>query len=253
MAAGVGVAASAVVAALALGASGRATPVASGEEGSSMSFVRMARVFLTATANDGPRVDRNLVALTAHVETHCPLLITQQVAGRPVETRAKAAVLAQAEAQVQVAVTMAMRQPVRTFVREVELLRWGDVRTTHAIYGIVRADETALTLQPRDLCTDARMVLASHNGELSSVARRSIIEVAGAFPDGSLAGVVRLLPGLAGSRQSELDELQRLEDALQASITPLISHGLSRLEARLGLSGVGIGGVESVPAMPGGG
>jgi hypothetical protein len=218
-----------------------------------MSFVGAARVFLMATANDGPRVGRNLTALTARVEMNCPLLMAQQVEGRLAEVRAKAAVLAEAEAQALVAVTKAMRQPMRKFVLEVGRLRWGDTRATHAIYGIVRADEAALTLQPRDLCADARMVLASHNGGLSSAARRSIIEVAGIFPDGSLVGAVRLLPGLADSRRSELDELQRLEDALQVRITPLISHGLSRLEVRLGLGGVGMGGVENVPARPGGG
>jgi hypothetical protein len=252
-AAGVGVAVSAMIVALALGASGRVTQVTSGEQGSSMSFVRAARLFLTVTANDGPRVDGNFAALTAHVGTHCPLLMTQKVAGRPIEVKAKAAVLAQAEAQALVVVTMAMRQQVRTFVREVELLRWGEIRVMHAIYGIVRSDEVALTLQPRDLCADARTVLASHNRELPITARRSIIELAGALPDGSLAGAARLLPGLANSGRREADELQRLERGLQASIAPRISHGLSGLEASLGLSGVGMGGVESVPAMPVGG
>lgn len=252
IAVGVGVAVSAVVAALAFGESGRVTQVTNREQGSSVSFVRAARVFLTATANDGPRVDRNVTALTAHVETHCPLLMAQRVEGRPVEARAKAAVLAQVEAQVLVAVTVAMRQPVRTFVRKVELLRWGDIRTTHAIYRIVRADETALTLQSRDLCADAQAALVSHSGELSSTAQRSIIELSGAFPDGSLADTTRLLPGLVNSGRREADELQQLERALRASIAPRISHGLSRLEARLGLSEVSLGSVESIPAISAG-
>ncbi len=218
-----------------------------------MSFVGAARVFLMATANDGPRISRNLTALTARTKMNCPLLMAQPVEGRPVEAGERAAVLAQAEAQALVAVITAMRQPVRKFVREVGWLRWGDTRATRLIYGIVRADEAALTLQPRDLCVDARTVLASHNGELPSPVQRSIIELAGAFPDGSLASVARLLPGLADSERRGVDELQRLERVLQASIAPRINHGLSRLETSLGLSGVGIGGVESAPAMPGGG
>ncbi len=250
MAAGVGIAAGVAAAALALGESSYVTHVTSGEQESSMSFVRSAGVFLTATAYDGQRVGRNLAALTVHVERYCPLLMAQQVEGRPVEARAKAAVLAQAVVQALVAVTIAMRQPVRTFVREVQLLRWGDTRTMHAIYGIVRADETALTLHPSDLCADARTVLASHNGELPSSAQQSVTKVEDAFPDGSLADMARLLPGIADSGRPEADELQRLEHALQVSIAPRISRGLSRLDASLGLSGVSMGGMESVPAMP---
>jgi hypothetical protein len=238
------------LAAFALGTSGRTTNATSRDRAASIRFLRAAGELLRSGARSGPSVDRKLAALTAEVASRCPLVVAHRVKARPIAPTAETAVLAAARAYVLVGVAQALRRPVRAFVREVGSLGWTNGNATRVVHAIVLADTKLNALRPRDLCADVRAAVASDRGALPSEAQQFVADVAGGLPDSSLVGVSRLLPGIADIRRKEIKELDRLDAALQATLSSRLDRWISRLDARLGMPGAGAGGLRGVPATP---